>query len=85
MTFLMVAAHGASGWLDEVIELGIPLLVLVVLYFWSNRNPAKTRATSGGAPVQRSEATRDARSELDERGRGGDGGTANAGPQQRDE
>jgi hypothetical protein len=40
MTFLMVVAHGATGtWLDEIVELGIPLLVLVILYFWSNRKP----------------------------------------------
>jgi len=38
MTFVMVVAHGATGtWLDEIIELGIPLIVLVVLYVWSNR------------------------------------------------
>ena len=37
----MVVAHGASGWLDEIVELGIPLVVLVVLYIWSNRHPQK--------------------------------------------
>jgi hypothetical protein len=41
MTFATVVAHGASGWLDEVIELGIPLIVLVLLYLWSNRHPDK--------------------------------------------
>ena len=39
MTFLMVAAHGASGWLDEVVEIGLPLVVLTALYIWSNRKP----------------------------------------------
>ena len=40
MTSLAVLAHGATGtWLDELIELGIPLVVLVALYFWSNRRP----------------------------------------------
>lgn len=40
MTFLMVVAHGSTGtWLDEFIELGLPLIILVALYFWSNRNP----------------------------------------------
>lgn len=39
MTLLMVVAHGTSGWLDEVVELGLPLLVLVGLYIWSNRKP----------------------------------------------
>ena len=38
MSFLAVVAHGATGtWLDEFIELGIPLVILVVLYVWSNR------------------------------------------------
>lgn len=44
MTFLMVVAHGATGtWLDEIVELGIPLVVLVALYFWSNRGSAKEK------------------------------------------
>ena len=37
--FVMVAAHGASGWLDEVVEIGLPLIVLALLYVWSNRKP----------------------------------------------
>jgi hypothetical protein len=39
LTFLMVAAHGASGWLDEIVEIGLPLIVLTALYIWSNRKP----------------------------------------------
>ena len=40
MSFLAVVAHGATGtWLDEFVELGIPLIVLVILYWWSNRKP----------------------------------------------
>ena len=40
MSLLAVVAHGATGtWLDEFIELGIPLIVLVALYLWSNRKP----------------------------------------------
>lgn len=40
MSFLMILAHGATGtWLDEFVELGLPLLILVGLYFWSNRKP----------------------------------------------
>ena len=36
----MVVAHGATGtWLDELIELGLPLIILVGLYIWSNRKP----------------------------------------------
>ena len=34
MSFLMILAHGATGtWLDEFVELGLPLLILVGLYF----------------------------------------------------
>jgi hypothetical protein len=43
MTFVMVVAHGSAGWLDEVIELGIPLVVLVALYIWSNRHPQEKK------------------------------------------
>jgi len=40
VSFLMIVAHGATGtWLDEIIELGLPLVVLIALYFWSNRKP----------------------------------------------
>ena len=40
MSFLMILGHGATGtWLDEFVELGLPLLILVGLYFWSNRKP----------------------------------------------
>ncbi len=44
MSFLSVVAHGATGtWLDEFIELGLPLIILVVLYFWSTRKPKAKR------------------------------------------
>ena len=44
MRLLTVALHGVTGtWLDEIVELGIPLVVLVILYFWSNRNPPKEK------------------------------------------
>ena len=40
MRLATILAHGATGtWLDEIVELGIPLVVLVVLYVWSNRKP----------------------------------------------
>ncbi|HYK97155.1 MAG TPA: hypothetical protein VEU77_02065 [Candidatus Acidoferrales bacterium] len=40
MRFATFLAHGATGtWLDEIVEIGIPLVVLVVLYIWSNRKP----------------------------------------------
>jgi len=38
----MAVAHGATGtWLDEIIEFGLPLVVLVALYVWSNRKPKR--------------------------------------------
>jgi len=44
MRFLTSVAHGATGtWLDEVIEVGLPLVVLVILYIWSNKNPPKSK------------------------------------------
>jgi hypothetical protein len=40
---LSTLPHGATGtWLDEIIEFGLPLLVLIVLYVWSSRK-SKTR------------------------------------------
>ena len=40
MTILSVLPHGATGtWLDEILEFGIPLVVLIVLYLWSARKP----------------------------------------------
>jgi hypothetical protein len=37
---LSVLPHGATGtWLDEIIEFGLPLLILIVLYVWSSRKP----------------------------------------------
>ena len=44
MSFLAVVAHGATGtWLDEIVEFGLPLLVLVGLYVWSNRGPREKK------------------------------------------
>ena len=40
MTILSVLPHGATGtWLDEIIEFGLPLLILIGLYVWSARKP----------------------------------------------
>jgi hypothetical protein len=37
-------AHGATGtWIDEIFELGLPLLILIGLYFWSSRKPKAKR------------------------------------------
>ena len=39
MTILSVVAHGSTGWFDEVISFGIPLVILIALYAWSARKP----------------------------------------------
>ena len=42
MTLLSMLPHGATGtWLDEFIEIGLPVIVLVGLYIWSNRHPSE--------------------------------------------
>ncbi len=47
-TLPFVLAHGATGtWLDEFIEIGIPLIVFVGLYLWSNRKEKATRRAAG--------------------------------------
>ncbi len=44
MTLLSALPHGATGtWLDEILEFGLPLLILVVLYVWSSRKPNAKR------------------------------------------
>ncbi len=49
MTILSVFPHGVTGtWLDEIISLGLPLVVLVVLYLWSKGKPKEKRTTTGG-------------------------------------
>ncbi|MBI3522620.1 MAG: hypothetical protein HY071_05895 [Chloroflexi bacterium] len=42
----LVLAHGVTGtWLDEFVELGLPLLIFIGLYIWSNRKEkAKEKA-----------------------------------------
>ncbi len=39
MSLLTILAHGATGFLDEFVELGLPLIILIALYIWSNRKP----------------------------------------------
>ena len=40
MTVLSVLTHGATGtWLDEILEFGLPLVILIALYVWSSRKP----------------------------------------------
>ncbi len=37
MSVMAVLTHGASGWVDEFIQFGLPLLVLLGFYLWANR------------------------------------------------
>ncbi|HEY6957442.1 MAG TPA: hypothetical protein VI814_01300 [Candidatus Limnocylindria bacterium] len=58
MTFLMVVAHGATGPLDEFIEFGVPLILLIGLYLWSNRKPKEPpKDTTTPAPEPKKEPT----------------------------
>jgi hypothetical protein len=36
---MTVVGHGATGWLDEIVSFGLPIVILVALYIWSNRKP----------------------------------------------
>jgi hypothetical protein len=36
-------AHQGGTWLDEIIQFGLPLLVLVALYVWSSRKSGGER------------------------------------------
>ena len=50
MIFASVSAHGATGtWLDEILELGVPLVLFIGLWWWSTRKEKK-KATTRGAP-----------------------------------
>ena len=49
MIVASVAAHGATGtWLDEILELGIPLVLFIGLWWWSTR---KSKKAKGAAPT----------------------------------
>ena len=45
MIFLSLSAHGATGtWLDEILELGLPLALFAGLWWWSTRKEKKKKA-----------------------------------------
>jgi hypothetical protein len=49
MIFASVSTHGVTGtWLDEILELGVPLILFVGLWWWSTRKEKK-KVKSGGA------------------------------------
>ena len=44
MILLSLAAHGVTGtWLDEIVEIGLPLVLFIALYVWSSRKEKKAR------------------------------------------
>ena len=63
MIFASVSAHGATGtWFDEILELGVPLVLFIGLWWWSTRKEKK-KAKSGtgasapsGAPPRKADA-----------------------------
>ena len=57
MIFASVSAHGVTGtWLDEILELGVPLVLFIGLWWWSTRKerkkakPTRRDAAPSGAP-----------------------------------
>ena len=52
MIFVSVSTHGVTGtWLDEILELGVPLVLFIGLWWWSTR---KQKSKLGGSAPQRS-------------------------------
>ena len=62
MIFASVSTHGVTGtWLDEILELGVPLVLFIGLWWWSTRKqksklegsaPHPPRPSSGGRGAQ---------------------------------
>ena len=63
MIFASVSAHGATGtWLDEILELGVPLVLFIGLWWWTTRKEKKKAKSTGraaapsGAPAREADA-----------------------------
>ena len=51
MILASVSTHGATGtWLDEILELGVPLLLFIGLWWWSTRKETKARVKPAVKP-----------------------------------
>jgi hypothetical protein len=55
MTLLAsVVAHGVTGtWLDEILELGVPLGLFLLLWWWSTRKDKQKSKTKPSEPDAR--------------------------------
>jgi len=54
MILASISAHGATGtWLDEILELGVPLALFVGLWWWSTRKDKKKRPKTKTAEPER--------------------------------
>jgi len=52
MIFASVSTHGVTGtWLDEILELGVPLVLFIGLWWWSTRKEKKKAKSTAGAPA----------------------------------
>jgi len=52
MIFASVSTHGVTGtWLDEILELGVPLVLFIGLWWWSTRK--EKNKLGGSAPDPR--------------------------------
>ena len=52
MIIASVSTHGVTGtWLDEILELGVPLVLFIALWWWSTRKEKqKAKAKPLGKP-----------------------------------
>ena len=59
MIFASVSAHGATGtWLDEILELGVPLVLFIGLWWWSTRKEKKKAKATPKAATPKAEAAK---------------------------